>query len=95
MPDAFPPFELIALISSLLRSVTDFRFFVPSLGNFKPPFKQKNHKHFILMISLYMVERGYFYAIPNNFSILLSKSLYFELSFSLLTRYSFATIFND
>ena len=95
MPDTFPPFELIALISSLLRSVTGFKFLVPSLDNFHPPFKQKNHKYFILMISLYIVKKGMFYIIPNNFSILLSKSLYFELSFSLLTRYSFATIFND
>ncbi|VIR49371.1 Uncharacterised protein [Streptococcus pneumoniae] len=39
----------------------------------------------ILMISLYMLKKGMFYAIPNNFSILLIKSLYFELSFSLLT----------
>ena len=46
MPDAFPPFELIALISSLLRSVTGFKFLVLSLDNFHPLFKQKKSQAF-------------------------------------------------
>nr|DAK32467.1 MAG TPA: hypothetical protein [Caudoviricetes sp.] len=41
------------------------KFLVPSLGNFHPPFKQKNHKYFILMISLYMLKKGMFYAVCN------------------------------
>lgn len=58
MPDALPPFELIALASSLVRSVTGFKFLVPSLGNFHPPFKQKNSQAFYTYDFIVYVKKG-------------------------------------